>query len=120
KEMQKAKVDAAKEEATVLSMSKEEYEHIVWIEDKKEFRMNGRLFDVDEIEVAENHVNLYVEEDVKETDVVNEFTSTVSQQQKNESNRAPLKALLEHFLKEFTWSRGDVLHHPIMASSSFL
>lgn len=120
KEMQQSLTDSDKENLSVISMSREEFENIVWEKKNKEFRMNDRMFDVEKMEMADDYVTLYVEEDTKETQLVDDFAATVSQQTDQEYPGSPLKAMYNYLMKEFIRHQDTVTYHPSVAFHSLL
>lgn len=96
----------------ILSLSKAEFEKIVWLDDEKEMRFNGKLYDVSRIETSNNTVKLFVEEDEMETKLVDDFVSMFSSQADKTTNSSPIKILLQHFMQEFTCTTSITIFHP--------
>ncbi len=96
----------------VLSLSKTEFEKIVWLDDEKEMRFNGKLYDVSKIETANNTVKLFVEEDSMETQLVDDFVALFTSQNNQPINSSPVKNLLQHFMQEFTCHASTTIFHP--------
>lgn len=105
REMQQHLRQADKDELTVMTMSREEYDKLVWVKENREFRLNGRMFDVEEVQIADDQVILYVEEDHKETRLNDDFASAMSDK---DSSSGPLRNLFQYFLKEFTQTTDSV------------
>jgi hypothetical protein len=91
----------------VITLTNAEFENITWINDNKELRYNGNLYDVVQINHSSGKVQLVVESDVQETKLVDGFVSLVRDQSDKQTTNSPVKSLLSQFLKEF------VSHNPI-------
>jgi hypothetical protein len=85
----------------VISFTKTEFSQLYFNDDGKEFRLNGRLYDVVSIEKSGNKVNITVEYDSKETDLVEAFGGLFSQQQGKDQNSSPLKTVISHFQQDY-------------------
>ena len=102
-----------------ISFSKNDFANIIWLRDKKEFRFNGKLYDVSRIEILKDEVKLFVIDDLAETKLIDEFVSLFHQQNEKNKTNSPLQFLLEHFLQEFTTGQITVLYHPAVSFTSF-
>ncbi len=90
---------------SVIVLSGSEFNNLVWLKKDKEFRYNGGLYDVGHMEVRNGMVTLYVEQDYKETGLVNDFLSLFNRQNDSCGANHPSKVSLQSFLKEFTFER---------------
>lgn len=95
-------IDKKEAKHPVLVLSKQEFEHINWLTEGEEFRLNGKLYDVSKIQFVKDQVKLFVEEDLLETNLIADFISIFNRQTEKEQTNSPIKFLLEHFLQEFT------------------
>ncbi|MBL0310744.1 MAG: hypothetical protein IPP77_14040 [Bacteroidetes bacterium] len=101
KEMEESLAHLEKEDLSFMSMSHVEFENITWVKRNKEFRLNNRLFDVEEIKIYKDQVLLYVEEDTKEADLIERFASLFFQQQEGDNSQSPTRTMLYDVIKEF-------------------
>jgi hypothetical protein len=107
------------ESLEVFSFSRQEFNAISWLVEGREFEMNGKRYDVVKTEISTNSVELYVENDVRENTLVNDFVSLINTQSEKDQTNSPLKIMLEHFLKEFTQQSKFVMTEPVMNSLRF-
>lgn len=103
----------------ILSLSKVEFEKIVWLDDEKEMRFNGKLYDVSRIETSNTDVKLFVEEDSMETKLVDDFVAMFTSQNDKPSNSSPIKNLLQHFMQEFTFNTPSTISPASLSLISF-
>lgn len=101
--------------AHVLSLSKIDFDKIVWSSKNKEMRFNGQLYDVSKIEISNTGVNLYVEEDTVETKLVDDFIAVFASQTDKATGSSPIKILLQHVMQEFTFNAAATLFHPSLS-----
>lgn len=96
----------------ILSFSKNDFEKIIWLKEGKEFRLNGKLYDVSRIETSNSTVKLFVEEDSMETKLVDNFVALFTSQNDKPINSSPIKIPLQHFMQEFTCNTLTIILHP--------
>jgi len=96
----------------ILLLSKTEFEKIVWLDDEKEMRFNGKLYDVSKIETSNTTIKLFVEEDSIETKLVDDFVAMFTTQADKTTNSSPIKILMQHFMQEFTCNTTTTIFHP--------
>ena len=100
------------EHLRLFSLSREEYSQLKWTQKGREFSYNGRVFDVSRIEFSGQFVKLYVEDDVVENQLIDDFVSQVHKKQQNEHTNSPIKSLLNSLFSEFTISSSVYSHYP--------
>ncbi len=103
----------------ILLLSKAEFEKIVWLKQHKEFRLDGRLYDVESIEMKNNEVAIHVEEDTQELKLILEFITQFTSETENKNNSSPIKILLQHFMQEFTFNATFEIPLTILSSVIF-
>ena len=94
------KVQIRKNEKTItLNFTKDEFAHIKWTEEKKEFRYHNKMYDVSSIHSGEKKVVIICEFDKKETGLrkkLNDFFS--NRPDKNFPGRQLVKVLSQKYL----------------------
>ena len=85
----------------VLTFSKAEFNQLVFGDNNKELRLNGRLYDVVSIESNGGKISVAVEYDSKETELVETFGNLLSEQQEKDQNSSPLKIIIRHFQQDY-------------------
>lgn len=103
----------------ILLLSKTEFEKIVWLDDEKEMRFNGKLYDVSKIETLNTTIKLFVEEDSMETKLVDDFVAMFTTQADKTTNSSPIKILMQHFMQEFTFNTPTTISPASLSMISF-
>lgn len=88
------------ERSEVLSFEKDAYSKLLFTDNGKEFRFNGKLFDVVSIKNAGNNFEITVEYDSKETALIEGFRNMLGQQQDKDQNSSPIKNIISHFQQD--------------------
>jgi hypothetical protein len=101
-----------------ITLSKYNFERVSWIREGKEFRHEGKLYDVSKIEFVDGQVKIFVEEDSLETNLINDFIAVLDVQTEKGQNNSPVKLLLEHFLKEFVIEKSGFVFEPTVSCLS--
>lgn len=104
----------------ILTLSKTAFEKIVWLDDEKEMRLNGKLYDVSKIETSNDIVKLFVEEDEMETKLVDDFVSMFSSRADKTPHSSPFKILLQHFMQEFTCTTSTTIFYSSFSFVAFM
>ena len=89
------------EHCETLSFDKEVFAKLLFNDNGKEFRYNGRLYDVVNIKKSGARVLVVVEYDAKETALVETFGSLFSQQEDKDQSSSPVKTMLSHFQQDY-------------------
>jgi hypothetical protein len=97
------------EHCETLSFDKSEYAALLFNDNGKEFRYNGRLYDVVNIKNSGNRVIVMVEYDASETALVDAFGSFVSQQQDKDQSSSPVKNIISHFQQDYIVNHAAVI-----------
>jgi hypothetical protein len=92
---------ASSNHSEVLTFSKTEFNQLVFSDNNKELRLNGRLYDVVGIESNSGRISVAVEYDSKETELVETFGNLLSGQQDKDQNSSPLKTIISHFQQDY-------------------
>lgn len=111
--------DKNEEHLQLLTFTKLEYDNIVWLETGKEFRLNGKMYDVERIETHKGIIRLFVAEDAKEMRLLNGFINLFASQSNNATNSSPVKNLLAHFMQDFILTPSGLPFYCVVISKPF-
>jgi hypothetical protein len=89
------------EHCETLSFDKAVFAKLLFNDNGKEFRYNGRLYDVVNIKSSGNLVKVMVEYDASETALVETFGSLFGQQQDKDQSSSPVKIIISHFQQDY-------------------
>jgi hypothetical protein len=89
------------EHSETLTFDKADFAKLLFNDNGKEFRYNGRLYDVVNIKNSGNQVTVVVEYDANETALLETFGSLFSQQQDRDQSSSPVKTMLGHFQQDY-------------------
>ena len=87
-----------------LTFDKAAFAQLSFNDNGKEFRYDGKLYDVVSIQHTGSHVNIIVEYDLKETALVDAFGAILGQQQDKDQSSSPLKTIISHFQQDYVAS----------------
>ena len=102
------------EHQETFSFDKAEFAKILFNDNGKEFRYNGRLYDVVSINKSGGEVKITVEYDASETALIEVFGSLFSQQQDKDQSSSPVKTIISHFQQDYIVNRLNI---PVLNNS---